>query len=403
MAAAFLLVLLLSPGMQSGPDVATMMNDATQMARRGDHPRALALFRVIVARDPRHLEARLWIGRLHLWMGEPDVAEPVFAAVLSEAPASTEAMVGIATARLGRGDAAGALEMLRLAEELAPDDADILAMLARAHLRLGRQQRGVEYAARAAALAPSADNRLLLEAARRQHGHLIEFSGFVEEFGSRTPRASAGDVAVNVRASDRWRLVGRVQAQRKFGVSDTRMGGGIEWRPQAAWGLTVHHLAGPHNEILPAADTQVEVAFAGGPVELVASARRMRFASAQVWVTSPGLTIWATERLAVGARYYLAFTAFENAVRIAHSHSAALRVSYQVWPRLWVTGGYARGIENFETLTLDRIGEFRADTGSAGVRLDLPSLTSAYAVYDQQRRPGGATMHRVTLSLVQRF
>ena len=403
MAAAFLLVLLLSPGMQSGTDVATMMNEAIQMARRGEHPRALALFRVIVERDPRQLEARLWIGRLHLWMGEPDLAEPVFAAVLSDAPASTEAMVGIASVRLGRGDAAGALEMLRLAENLAPDDADILAMLGRAHLRLGRQHAGVEYAARAAALTPSAENRLLLETARRQHGHRLEFSGFVEEFGSRTPRASAGDVAVDVRVSDRWRLAGRAQVQRKFGVADARMGGGLEWRPQAALGLTVQHLGGPDNEILPLADTQVEVSYAAGPLEWVGSARRMRFASADVWVASPGLTIWATERFAVGARYYLAFTEFENALRTAHSHSAAFRASYQVWPRLWVNGGYARGIENFETLTVDRIGEFRADTGSAGVRLDLPSLMSAYAVYDQQRRSGGATMHRVTLSLVQRF
>jgi hypothetical protein len=129
----------------------------------------------------------------------------------------------------------------------------------------------------------------------------------------------------------------------------------------------------------------------------------MRFPSAQVWVASPGVTIFATERLAVGARYYLAFSAFENALRTARSHSGAVRMSFQVWPRVSVNGGYARGIENFETLTLDHIGQFRADTGSAGVRLDLPSLTSAYLVYEQQRRPGAAMMLRVTLSLVQRF
>ena len=62
MAAACLSVLLLSPGLQSGTDPATMMNDAIQMAHRGEHPRALALFRVIVTRDPRQLEARLWIA-----------------------------------------------------------------------------------------------------------------------------------------------------------------------------------------------------------------------------------------------------------------------------------------------------------------------------------------------------
>jgi YaiO family outer membrane protein len=402
-ASVLLLAVLLSAPAQEAAGVAAAMQDAIETARRGDHPRALELFRAIVERDSRNLEARLWIGRLHSWMGDPDAAEAVFAAVLSEAPASAEAMVGVASTRLARGDAAGALAMLRRAEELAPADADVLAALGRAHMRLGRQQIAVDYAARAASAAPSEENRLLLEDARRQHAHRLEFTGFVEEFGSRAPTASAGDVAVNARVSDRWRLYGRAQVQRKFGISDARAGGGIEWHPQAATTVTAHHLAGPGNEILPRADTLAELSVAGGRLEWAGGMRHMRFASALVWVASPGLTVWASDRLAAGARYYVAFTDFDNASRIARSHSASLRLSYRAAPRLWLTGGYASGIENFETLTFDRIGEFRADTASGGIRLDLPSLTSAYAVYDHQRAAGGAIMHRFTLSIVQRF
>src|SRR5688572_24930836 len=147
-ASVLLLAMLLSAPAQDAAGAAAAMQDAVETARRGDLPRALELFRAIVERDPRNLDARLWLGRLQMWSGDADAAESIFAAVLSEAPASAEAMVGVASARLARGDAVGALAMLDRAEALAPADADVLAALGRAHMRLGRPQIAVAYAAR---------------------------------------------------------------------------------------------------------------------------------------------------------------------------------------------------------------------------------------------------------------
>jgi hypothetical protein len=74
-----------------------------------------------------------------------------------------------------------------------------------------------------------------------------------------------------------------------------------------------------------------------------------------------------------------------------------------VAPRVWLDAGYAFGTENFDTLSPDRLGDFRAQTVSGGIRFDFPSLTSVYGGYEQQWRRDGVRMGRFGLSLVQRF
>jgi len=64
---------------------------------------------------------------------------------------------------------------------------------------------------------------------------------------------------------------------------------------------------------------------------------------------------------------------------------------------------WAYGTENYETLSPDRVGDFRAHTASGGIRIDLPTLTSVYGVYEQQWRPNSIRMGRLSLSLLQRF
>jgi hypothetical protein len=72
-------------------------------------------------------------------------------------------------------------------------------------------------------------------------------------------------------------------------------------------------------------------------------------------------------------------------------------------PRVWLNAGYAYGTDNFDTLSPDRVGDFRAHTASGGLRIDLPSLTSVYGIYEHQWRPNDIQMGRLNISIVQRF
>ena len=62
-----------------------------------------------------------------------------------------------------------------------------------------------------------------------------------------------------------------------------------------------------------------------------------------------------------------------------------------------------RGVENFETFSIDRIGDFRANTANAAVQILLPSLTSIIGSYDYQWRQNGVRMGRINVALVQAF
>jgi len=105
----------------------------------------------------------------------------------------------------------------------------------------------------------------------------------------------------------------------------------------------------------------------------------------------------------MGVRYALSLTESNTLLSQTAGHSIHVRGAYQLYPRLWVTGGYAGGVDDFENYSIDRVGDFRANTGSAGVRYELPSLTSLVGLYEYQRRERGLSMNRVTVSLAQSF
>jgi hypothetical protein len=122
-----------------------------------------------------------------------------------------------------------------------------------------------------------------------------------------------------------------------------------------------------------------------------------------VSVVSPGITWWPTERLNLGLRYHLAITKFGGSSSLEESGSGLVTAGYRLYPRVWVNAGYARGVESFDTFSPDRLGDFRADTVSGGVRVDLPSFTSIIGQYEFQSRQQDVDLHRVTISVGQRF
>ena len=120
-------------------------------------------------------------------------------------------------------------------------------------------------------------------------------------------------------------------------------------------------------------------------------------------VVSPGVTGWVNDRLNLGFRYHLAVTEFGGTSSIQEGHSILVSAAYRTYPRVWLSAGYARGVESFDTFSTDRLGEFRGNTVSGGVRIHLPTLTSILGVYEFQSREQDVNMSRVTISLAQRF
>jgi hypothetical protein len=338
-------------------------------------------------------------------MGHQDLAEPVYRGVMLEDPSSVEAMIGVANALLARDETEQAMEVLEVAEELDPENDEILAALGRAYRREGRTSRAIVYFERAVAIAPTQQHRLALESARLGYLHRVETRGSSETFdGSSTPDTRFGDLAVNVRLNDSWRVLGRGQAQRKFGVSDQIGGGGVEWRWTRFTTLRGHALFGPDNVVMPEGDIMGELQYTYRNVSWTGSVRYFDFTGARMTVFSPAVTWTPTAYpVALAVRYASSWTDATTLVGQESGHSLHLNGAYRVYPRVWLQGSYAAGVEDFENLSIDRIGDFHANTVGGGLRLDLPTLSSLVASYERQWRGTSPDMSRVSLGFQQRF
>ena len=78
-----------------------------------------------------------------------------------------------------------------------------------------------------------------------------------------------------------------------------------------------------------------------------------------------------------------------------------VRETFRGSRRIDVTATYAYGIESFEDLTADRIGNLRANTIAASLRVRLPSLLSAVATWDHQWRSNDTRIDRLTVTIVR--
>ncbi|MEQ1572849.1 MAG: tetratricopeptide repeat protein [Vicinamibacterales bacterium] len=400
-----LLSLLLLTMLAQDPASASPTTDrAIQLATNGQDAEALTMFQRLAAADPANHEVRLWIARLHERLGRPALAEGVYHSVLLEDGMSMEAMLGVGRSLLAQNRAEDAIASLERAERASPNNADVLKVLGDAHAVAGHEAQAVTYLRRAAVASPSLPNKMALERARRTYGHSVNLGYSTEQYEDTTPDSRLSDINVNLRLSSKLRAFGRGQVQRKFSQTEHRAGGGIEWRWNPTMTLTGHAIVGPGNDVMPRGDYLGEVDYTYRGFGLSGGVRYFDFDGISTVVVSPTVTWWPTERLSLGLRYALSFSNVSGGPSGTEQGQALhLRSSYQLIPRLWTDLAYAYGVEDFENFSVERIGDFRANTGSAGLRIELPTLTSLKAMYEYQRRQDGPTLARVTVLLGQRF
>jgi Tfp pilus assembly protein PilF len=378
------------------------LSAAIQLAQQGRNAEALAALQKIAAADPNDHLTRLWIANVHARMAHPELAENVYRSITFEDPRNVDAWVGLGTVLLQQDRISEGLNALNRAEEIAPENPSVWGALASGYELAGDTSRSISYYERLASTSPTTINRLNLENARRQYQHRFESQTFGEDYNGSTPTTRGEDLAVNYRLSDGVRAIGRWQVERKFSRNENRGGGGVEWR-WTPWGtLTGQVLVNDNNRVLPQRDYLARVDYGYHRATYTAALRYFDFFGANTTMFSPGVTIALTPRWTFGAKY--AFTTSDTASRSSvEGNTVDLRAAHEILPRLWLRGGYIRGIENFDQFSIDHIGDFRANTANAGVQLLFPSLTSIVVNYDYQKRENNVKMQRLNIGLVQAF
>ena len=238
------------------------------------------------------------------------------------------------------------------------------------------------------------------EATMRAYGSSIMVEGFAE--GGVSDARSVSLVA-SVRVLPRLELEGRVRVQDRDGSSETLAGGGGIWRVNRSTNLVIRGAGGVDNTSLPNADLMSEVRHYRGPFEIGGVVRHLSFFDVDVTAASP-LLAWDTgDRWRLAARYTYSWSSFHTTGESDGDHSVLLRETFRAWRRVDLTVTYAYGIENFEDLTADRIGNLGAHTIAATVRLRLPSLTSVATTWESQWRSNDTKLDRLTVLVMQGF
>jgi len=399
---SFLLVLLAQDIAPSPNAAGSDLTAAIELAQSGRNAEALVAMQKIAAANPEDHVTRLWIANLHMRMGHPNLAEAVYHRIVVEDPQNVDAWVGLGNALLHQDRIVEALDALTRSEEIAPENPTVVGALANAYQLAGDDRRSISYRQRLVAMSPTKTNVMLLEDARRAYGHHLETQAYDEDFTGPTQSTRASDIALNVRLSEVVRVIGRAQLQRKFGRREDREGGGVVWR-WMPWGtFTGQALINNNNRVMPQRDYLGRVDYGYHQVTWTGQLRYFDFFGANVLMISPGVTLAPSPRWTVGLRYALTSTDFATVTGV-QNQTFDVRVAREVAPRIWATGGFIRGVENFDNFSIDEAGEFHAKTVSGSVQILLPSLTSILGRYDYQWRQDSARMGRATISLVQAF
>ena len=347
--------------------------DAERLARSGAYEEALERFRSLATANPRDLDARTWIARLNVSMGHLRQGEEVYRSALLESPDRLDALVGLGSVLVSEGHLDEARVVLSHAEKLSPNDLEVLA--AQGSLNLAAEQNflALGYYGRATLIAPEqSDLRLNFEEARRRFDHRFEATYFNEAFSDTTPDTQSGEVTLDLRVNPQLRAFARGQQERRFSRTDLRGGGGLEWQIER-WRLSslqAHALVGPNNDVLPRVETGLGLGWTRRLASLTMAGRYFHFEDAGLWAIGPALHVNVWDDVVVSAGYMHTVTRVAGQDSVG-GDSGNIHVGFHMRPRLWLDGGYARGIENFDRVTVDRLGQFRANTVSGTARIHL--------------------------------
>jgi YaiO family outer membrane protein len=377
--------------------------EAAALADAGDLDASLRAFQRIAAANPHDHVARIRIADLQMALHRPERAEPVYRSILLEDPMNVQARVGVGASLTARRAYDDALDVLEPAEKEAPENPELLAALGEAYEGLGHAEDAIEYYERAIAIAPTKEHKWRLERVRRSDAHRIEGTGLLERFDQNAPDTRGFELGLNLRLTERLRVLARGQRQEKFDLRDTRGGGGAEWRLNRSTSLLGEFMAGPDDRVLARYETYGQLTYVRDRAQWRVGYRYLDFLGATASILGPSVKIAATNRFALDLGYLIVISDYFSAPTDT-TPSAWVRAEYDLTRRVSVMGGYSRGIENFQAISIDRVRpDFNANTVSAGAAAHFPSLTSVFGIYEYQRRPDGFTMSRFTVSFGQRF
>lgn len=378
--------------------------EAERLARSGSHAEALKRFQAIVAANPGDIAARIWIGRLHLEMGEPRRAAAVFESIIATEAQNVDALVGLGMAHTAAGRGREAADALNRAEAIAADRIDILTAQGQLHAAEGRSTLALAYFTRAALLEPTNESiRQAAEAVKAARAHRLELGYDFQHFNTVRDDTHTGTIEVNLRIEDTFRVFVRGQTHRAFDDYENRGGGGVEWMLLNNVSLRAGALFGADTLELPKVDVFGSILRAGKRAHVGFDLRFVDFEGAELWIGGPTFALALTDDATAYVEYHRGRARFDFANVSDTNDSITLGFNTRLGRRGSGLLEYRHGIDRLEWLTLDRLAAPDANTISVGAGFDVTPFVTLNGRFDHQWRPDDVTVQRGSARFIFRF
>ncbi len=350
---------------------------ARELVRQQKYAQARELYERLLKLDPDNLDYQNQIGRLSAWMKDYARATEVFDGVLKRDPHNTEAMVGQAYVEMWQHHYPVAEELLAQAKKISPDHVDLEMALARLCHYQNRERAAKDHVLRALQLDPNNSEAQELRSEIDPPRPVEVRLGFEQDRFSFTGPGNMGFVSAGYNGEENH-IALQYEEWSLFDERTRRAGLTLE-RKLGGWWLRANAILGPGALVIPRQE------YAGGVSHalpkhftLDLDYRLMRFHTADVHMASPELAYYFTKPVWLTLGFDNSWTEWRTfAAPQSVNHSWLGQYYQQISRKVVLHAGYARGNEDFETLTIDRLGAFLADTYLAGADVKVTHAYSA--------------------------
>jgi tetratricopeptide (TPR) repeat protein len=396
--ATFVLAVLIS--VPAGQDARA---EAERLARSGQRQQALERFQALAAENPADIQARLWIGRLHLDMDHPLRAVAVYESIVATEGRNVDALVGLGVALTRTGRLREAGEALARAETIAADRVDVLVAQGALHTIDQRESLALAYYGRVLAIEPgNAEAKAAADVLRAARAHRIEVDYDFQTFNDNRDDTQTGTIEGNFRVSDVFRVFGKAQVHAGEADTESRAGGGVEWAPAHGVWLRAGALFGSDTIEIPELDTFASLSLRQQRATWTLEGRFVQFDEADLWIGGPRLDFALNKHVTAFASYQRGRATFDFG-DVSTSNNSTLGLGLAFTPRVRTVVEYRHGIDRQDWITFDRINAGDANTFSAGLGVDLTPFVTLDAHYDYQTRPDDFQLQRARARMVLRF
>ncbi len=350
---------------------------ARELVKQQKYAQARELYERLLKLDPDNLDYQNQIGRLSAWMKDYARATEVFDGVLKRDPRNAEAMVGQAYVEMWQRHYPEAEQLLAQAKKISPDDVDLEMALARLCHYQNRERAAKDHVLRALKLDPNNSEAQELRSEIDPPRPVEVRLGFEQDRFSFTGPGNMGFVSAGYNGEENH-IALQYEEWSLFDDRTRRAGFTLE-RKLGGWWVRANAILGPGALVIPRQE------YAGGVSHalpkhftLDLDYRLMRFHTADVHMASPELAYYFTKPVWLTLGFDNSWTEWRTfAAPQAVNHSWLGQYYQQISRKVVLHAGYARGNEDFETLTIDRLGAFLADTYLAGADLKITHAYSA--------------------------